>query len=53
MGRFLLKAAFGSEVLIRGQRGAYLRADAYSKTSYVNVAYKVLKTDIIASRKVF
>ena len=31
MGRFLLKAVFGSEVLIRGQRGAYLRADAYKK----------------------
>ena len=30
MGRFLLKAAFGSEVLIRGQRGA-LRADAYKR----------------------
>ena len=31
MGRFLLKAAFGSDVLIRGQRGAYLRADAYKR----------------------
>ena len=28
MDRFLIKAAFGSEALIRGRRGAYLRADA-------------------------
>ena len=28
-----MKAAFGSEVLIRGQRGAYLRVDAY-KSKY-------------------
>ena len=28
MGRFLIKAAFGSEVLIRRWRSAYLRTDA-------------------------
>ena len=32
MDRFLIKAAFGSEVLIRGRRGAYLRTDAYKMT---------------------
>ena len=31
MDRFLIKAAFGSEVLIRGRRGAYLRDDAYKR----------------------
>ena len=31
MERLLIKAAFGSEALIRGRRGAYLRADAYKK----------------------
>ena len=34
MGRFLIKATFGSEALIRERRGAYLRADAY-KRKYV------------------
>ena len=29
MDRFLIKAAFGSEALTRGWRGAYLRSDAY------------------------
>ena len=28
---FLIKAAFGSEALIRGLCGAYLRADAYKR----------------------
>ena len=28
MDRFLIKAAFGSEALVRGRCGAYLRADA-------------------------
>ena len=31
MDRFLKKAAFGSEALIRGRWGAYLRADAYKR----------------------
>ena len=31
MDRFLIKAAFGSEALIRGWRGVYLRADAYMR----------------------
>ena len=31
MDRFLIKAPFGSEALIRGQRGAYLRADSYKR----------------------
>ena len=31
MDRFLIKAAFVSEVLIRGRRGAYLRFDAYKR----------------------
>ena len=31
MDRLLIKAAFGSEVLIGGQRGAYLRVDAYKR----------------------
>ena len=31
MDRFLVKAEFGSEMVIRGRRGAYLRADAYKK----------------------
>ena len=31
MNRFLIKASFRSEALIKGQRGAYLRADAYKK----------------------
>ena len=31
MDSFLMKAAFGSEALIRGWRGAYLRADAYRR----------------------
>ena len=31
MDRFLIKAAFGNEALIRGQRSAYLRADAYKR----------------------
>ena len=31
MDRFLIKAAFGSEALIRGQRGVYLRADSYKR----------------------
>ena len=31
MDRFLIKAEFGSEMVIRGRRGAYLRADAYKK----------------------
>ena len=31
MDRFLLKAAFGSEALITGRRGAYLRADTYKR----------------------
>ena len=29
MDKFLKKAAFGSEALVRGRRGAYLKADAY------------------------
>ena len=28
---FLIKAAFGSEALIRGRRGTYLRAHAYKR----------------------
>ena len=31
MDRFLIKATFGSETLIRGRRGAYLRASVYKK----------------------
>ena len=31
MGRFLIKALSGSEALIRGRHGAYLRADAYKR----------------------
>lgn len=31
MVRFLIKAALESEALIRGQRSAYLRADAYRR----------------------
>ena len=31
MDRFLIKAAFGSEALIRGRRGAYLRDSVYKK----------------------
>ena len=31
MDRFLIIAAFGSEALIRGRRGAYLRNDAYKR----------------------
>ena len=31
MDRYLIKAAFGSEALIRGRRDAYLRADAYKR----------------------
>ena len=31
MDRFLIKATFGSEALIRGQRGAYLRPDAFRR----------------------
>ena len=31
MNRFIKKAAFGSEVLIRVRRDAYLRADAYER----------------------
>ena len=31
MDRFLIKAAFRSEAVIRSRRGAYLRADAYRK----------------------
>ena len=33
MDRFLIKAAFGSEALIRGRRGAYLRASVYKRKS--------------------
>ena len=29
MDRFLIKAAFGNEALIKGKRGAYLRECAY------------------------
>ena len=29
--RFLIRAALGSEALIRGRRGAYLKADAYKR----------------------
>ena len=29
MDKFLKKAAFGTEALVRGRRGAYLKADAY------------------------
>ena len=32
MDRFLRKAAFGSEALIKGQCGTYLRVDAYKRT---------------------
>ena len=31
MYRFLIKAAFGSEAHMKGQRGAYLRVDAYKR----------------------
>ena len=31
MVSFLIKAAFGSEALVRGQRGTYLRADSYKR----------------------
>ena len=31
MDKFLIKAAFGSETLIREQRGVYLRADVYKE----------------------
>ena len=31
MDRFLIEAAFAGETLIRGRRGAYLRADAYKR----------------------
>ena len=31
MDRFLLKAAFGSEGLLRGCHGTYLRADPYKR----------------------
>ena len=31
MDSFLIKVTFGREVLIRGQHGVYLRADAYKK----------------------
>ena len=31
MDRFLIKAAFGSEALIRGWRSAYVIADAYKR----------------------
>ena len=31
MDRFLIKAAFGRETLIRGRRGTYLRADTYKR----------------------
>ena len=31
MDRFLIKTAYGSDALIRGWPGAYLRADAYSR----------------------
>ena len=31
MDRLLIKAAFGSEVLIKGQHGAFLRGDAYKR----------------------
>ena len=31
MDRFLIKAVFGTKALIRGQRGTYLRADAYKR----------------------
>ena len=31
MDRFLINAEFASEMLIRGRRDAYLRADAYKK----------------------
>ena len=33
MDRFLIKAAFGSEALIRGRREAYLRASVYKRKS--------------------
>ena len=29
--RFLIRAVLGSEALIRGRRGAYLKADAYKR----------------------
>ena len=31
MDRFLIRAAFVSEVLIRGRRGAYLKDDVYKR----------------------
>ena len=31
MDRFLIKAAFESQAVIRGRRGAYLRADTYQR----------------------
>ena len=31
MDTFLIKAIFGSEALMRGRRGAYLRANAYKR----------------------
>ena len=31
MDRFLIRAAFGSEALIRGRRDTYLRAAAYKR----------------------
>ena len=31
MDRFPIKVAFGSEALVRGWRGDYLRADAYKR----------------------
>ena len=31
MDRFLIKPGFGSEALLRGRRGAYLKADAYKR----------------------
>ena len=31
MDRFLISAAFVSEMLMRGRRGAYLRFDAYKR----------------------
>ena len=33
MQGFLIKAAFGSDALVRGRRGTYLRADAYKQKS--------------------
>ena len=31
MDRFLIRVALGSEALIRGRRGAYLKADTYKR----------------------